>query len=227
MLLFLVTLLFVPTELSAYCSDKTRFLIGFEQCDELVESLGDDIEDLNTLCADRDINKACRWSCHSCRMRPVKLKRTSLVYQNIIRENHHASKLNWNVGLENSATQQCRKLAGLEWIEGQISPNAGKNTFHGVNIRQYVRIALYAARQWYQEEKLYNYNKHVYQAETAKFTRMVWKAVTDVGCGFAKSQEFSKAKGVTNHVYYCCHYLPAGNFLNQFENNVGEPIVMF
>jgi hypothetical protein len=151
------------------------------------------------------------------------IKRYVLGFQNDLRKNHGARKLAWRTNLKISATQQCKKMAGLNWKPDLLLPNVGSNTFHGLNIRRMSQIAGLAVRHWYGTGKHYDFHASAFVAEAAEFTRLVWKGVKSVGCGYAKYQEFSEAAGVMNHVLFCCHYYPAGNFQGRFDRNVMRP----
>lgn len=210
-----------------YCTDRKRFGVKRHglQCEELIPALREDANatDLQALCQDKHAMQACPWTCNSCHIRPGTLQRMSLNLHNKLRNLHSAGALSWKENLAHSATQHCRMLAGLNWDEEGIAKNAGHNVFHGLNIKQVDHIAGFAVRQWYREAPNYDYTQHVFTHAAAEFTLMVWKSVRSLGCGYAKYQRFSKLTGVQNHVVFCCHYSPAGNFKDRFEDNVMEP----
>ena len=63
---------------------------------------------------------------------------------------------------------------------------------------------------WYNEESLYNYNSSS-TAATAHFTQLVWKASKQLGIGLENGM-------IT---YVVCRYMPVGNVLGSFTENVG------
>ena len=205
-----------------YCADHIRFAPGSSQCDELSKLLGDSIEDLNNMCSSKKVRKACQWTCNTCPIRDNRIKKMSVRFQNRLRKLHSADELSWKDDLAISAEQECRKMAGLDWNPDLLGAHAGSNTFHGLNIRQMGRIPGFAIRHWYNQRDLFNFTTSEYVEEAAEFTRMIWKSVKNVGCGYAKFQEYGKDSGVVNHIYFCCHYYPAGNILNKFSENVED-----
>ena len=225
MLQFVAALLFLPPTVlsSEYCTDHVRFGLRVKQCDELIHSLGDSITHLNAMCASRRIWKTCAWTCHSCHIKAKTIKKESLKSHNRYRKVHRSVRVEWSDELQVSATQQCQKMAGLEWDSSLIVHHVGSNTFHGINIRHMSDIARYAIRHWYNTRKFYDYPDGEFKEKAAEFTRMIWNGVKSIGCGIARSQDFSKARGVTNHIFFCCHYNPAGNFKNLFSKNVMKP----
>uniref|UniRef100_A0AC35TNF2 SCP domain-containing protein n=1 Tax=Rhabditophanes sp. KR3021 TaxID=114890 RepID=A0AC35TNF2_9BILA len=68
-----------------------------------------------------------------------------------------------------------------------------------------------AVQMWYDEVKLYNFNKPGFSGATGHFTQLVWKKSTKVGFGV------TVANGI---VYTVCQYSPPGNYLGQFPQNV-------
>ena len=64
-----------------------------------------------------------------------------------------------------------------------------------------------AVNAWYSEVKFYNFGRPGFGMKTGHFTQVVWKGSRQMGCGYSKN-------------YVCCRYLPAGNFMGRFPQNV-------
>lgn len=60
---------------------------------------------------------------------------------------------------------------------------------------------------WYDEIKLYDYNKPIFATDTQQFTQLIWKSTTKVAFGIAGA-------------FVVGRYYPAGNIQGQFEENV-------
>jgi len=65
---------------------------------------------------------------------------------------------------------------------------------------------------WYDEIKDYNFNNPGFSSETGHFTQVVWKDTKTAGFGMAKAK--------SGNIYGVGNYYPAGNFNDDFENNV-------
>jgi hypothetical protein len=72
---------------------------------------------------------------------------------------------------------------------------------------------------WGSERTKYNFNKPGFSASTGHFTQVVWKGSRSVGCGWKRC---SGGKGKAQGIYVVCQYSPAGNYLGEFEKNVGK-----
>ena len=70
-------------------------------------------------------------------------------------------------------------------------------------------------KEWYNENKFYNYDIDKFQKKAIHFTQIVWKNTTEVGFAFT-SKKSKKCIGVA--LYY-----PAGNIFDEFKDNV-KPI---
>ena len=71
------------------------------------------------------------------------------------------------------------------------------------------------SKEWYNENKFYNYDNDKFQKNAIHFTQIVWKNTTEVGFAFT-SKKSKKCIGVA--LYY-----PAGNIFDEFKDNV-KPI---
>ncbi|CAF0787118.1 unnamed protein product [Brachionus calyciflorus] len=121
--------------------------------------------------------------------------------------------------LSNELTEQA-----LEWAEhlaerGQLKyKNASlKNEPIGENI---LRAKIFylsgdeCTNEWYKEENDYKYNG-LFTPSTGHFTQLVWKNTRKVGFAYAQTSD--------GYFYVVANYYPAGNFRNEFEQNVSKP----
>ena len=69
------------------------------------------------------------------------------------------------------------------------------------------------------EIKEYDFNINKFTKKAGHFTQLIWKATTDIGCGFC-------ADKVNSKYYTVLLYYPAGNILGKFcENILNEKIM--
>ncbi|EDO16084.1 hypothetical protein Kpol_1016p27 [Vanderwaltozyma polyspora DSM 70294] len=68
---------------------------------------------------------------------------------------------------------------------------------------------------WYDEISGYDFSNPGYSPATGHFTQLVWKSSTQIGCGIKNcNNEWGN--------YVICSYNPAGNFIGEFAQNVGN-----
>lgn len=65
---------------------------------------------------------------------------------------------------------------------------------------------------WYDEIKDYNFNKATFTSNTGHFTQVVWVGTQEVGVGISSTPD--------GKVFVVANYLPAGNMMGQFAENV-------
>ena len=69
---------------------------------------------------------------------------------------------------------------------------------------------------WYNEVKDYDFqSKPIYNPKCGHFTQVIWSSSKEVGLGKATS-----SNGIS---FVVARYSPAGNNLNEFENNIKPP----
>lgn len=66
----------------------------------------------------------------------------------------------------------------------------------------------------------YDYGNPGFSQETGTFTQIVWKATTQIGCGVQDCDGLNGTPGA----FIACFYLPAGNIIGRFEQNVLPPV---
>ncbi|KAJ6222585.1 hypothetical protein RDWZM_001130 [Blomia tropicalis] len=71
---------------------------------------------------------------------------------------------------------------------------------------------------WYDEWKIYNFQRPNINPRNGHFTQMVWKDSHRIGCAQAVS------KGANGGTYTVCNYDPPGNFENEERENVSPAI---
>ncbi len=74
-------------------------------------------------------------------------------------------------------------------------------------------IGAEATDAWYNEIKLYNFNRPGFSMSTGHFTQVVWKGSQKLGAGFAITRDGKS-------LYVVAQYSPPGNYMGQFEQNV-------
>ena len=65
---------------------------------------------------------------------------------------------------------------------------------------------------WYNEIDQYDFDDPGFVSGTGHFTQVVWKGSHEVGFGYAQARD--------GYYYGVANYYPAGNYLNEFEDNV-------
>ena len=129
------------------------------------------------------------------------------------RQQHAAEPLTLDDKLSAVAQEWATQLAKRDVVEHRTGSNFGENIYAAWGSASpfdvHGRVAVQA---WYDEIKLYNFNKPDFSMETGHFTQVVWKGSRILGCG--------KAKSSTGKVFVVCNYDPQGNYLGQFQDNV-------
>uniref|UniRef100_A0A0K0DZE9 SCP domain-containing protein n=1 Tax=Strongyloides stercoralis TaxID=6248 RepID=A0A0K0DZE9_STRER len=132
---------------------------------------------------------------------------------NCLRKAHGSRPLSVDKALEKQAQNYANKLAkdnrGL--VHSKSNGKYGENLAWGSGSNS-KSIALKSPQMWYDEYKLYNFNKATFSSGTGHFTQVVWKGSKSIGCGIAKSNG--------GGTFTVCQYKPAGNMMGQFKQNV-------
>ena len=131
---------------------------------------------------------------------------------NNYRKNHNSPSLKLNQNLCIMAKDYAKKiLIERRYIVSKIYNKEvlGENIYLSNIIKSPEEIL----KEWYNENKNYDYSYDKFQKNTVHFTQIVWKKTTDIGLAFITYQNI------------CCGivlYYPAGNKLGEFKENV-EP----
>jgi uncharacterized protein YkwD len=131
---------------------------------------------------------------------------------NNYRVKHHAPRLKWNNTLQVSA----QRWADNCKFAHQEQCNVGENLYAVFGTSTRSQSLNNAAKEWYKENKFYDYKRTGFSPLTGHFTQMVWVNTKSFGCGTKFCPQ--------NHMrIVVCNYYPPGNVLNEFRKNVLEP----
>jgi len=135
---------------------------------------------------------------------------------NNYRKKHHSPKLILNKDLCSIAQEYAELISqsgnfthSKNEFRGEI---LGENIFYcyGTPINGFEMTD-----DWYNEIKYYNFNNPGFSNGCGHFTQVVWVNSKLVGFGFSQSSD--------GGFYGVANYFPAGNFIDDFENNVLPP----
>ncbi|KAG8415394.1 hypothetical protein J3458_009244 [Metarhizium acridum] len=135
-------------------------------------------------------------------------KREMLAAHNFFRGQHSADPLSWNPDLAKKAQ---------DWADtcNWAHDSAGENLASGTGLASWGSFV----NLWGSERTEYDWASPGFSMNTGHFTQVVWKKTRSVGCGWNKCRG-GQAKA--NGHYIVCKYDPAGNYIGQFAENVGE-----
>ena len=143
-----------------------------------------------------------------------------LLMHNQYRKAHHVPNLKINKDLTTVAQKYANYLAEKDKFEHSKTNFKGKPkgenlylVYSNAEIPCDGNKIVEATKSWYNEITKYDFNKPGFSMETGHFTQVVWKNSKEVGFGVAKTKNKKKCIVVAN-------YFPAGNYLNQFKENV-------
>ena len=136
---------------------------------------------------------------------------------------HDVPKLAWNEEIAKFSQNWCDRIRDNKRFEHSLERGYGENIGYLNTESQEDREAAAGkiVTTWYDEISLYDYTAPGSSARTLHFTQIVWKTSTQLGCGISFG-----TKGIHNYkvTWVCCNYSPAGNFNNQYEENVPRPL---
>ena len=75
------------------------------------------------------------------------------------------------------------------------------------------KIGTSATQSWYDEIKVYNFNRPGFSGSTGHFTQVVWKSTTKLGMGVGFGDRGRR-------VVVVAQYGPSGNMMGAFPQNV-------
>ena len=75
---------------------------------------------------------------------------------------------------------------------------------------------------WANEESDYNYQTTGFSEQTGHFTQLVWQNTRRVGCGAVWCGD-KKGDNGAFHWFMVCEYMPRGNVIGRFQQNVHKP----
>ncbi|TMW54435.1 hypothetical protein DOY81_000427 [Sarcophaga bullata] len=131
---------------------------------------------------------------------------------NYYRAIHGVPSLKLNRQLCNLADQWSQHLARSNSISHRPDNEYGENIYYASNFDP---TAEQCVQSWYNEVKHYKYSKPGFSSNTGHFTQLVWKDTQELGVGL------TKVDGIT---FVVCNYSPAGNVMDQYQEQVLAPI---
>ena len=140
-------------------------------------------------------------------------QQNALDAHNKYRKKHHVGNLVLSKDLCNIAQKYAESLARTgNFAHSGDSYNGnpmGENLFacYGMKI-----TGKTMTDDWYNEINDYNFNRPGFKSGTGHFTQVVWKGSKQVGFGYAQARD--------GYYYGVANYYPAGNYMNEFEDNV-------
>jgi uncharacterized protein YkwD len=147
---------------------------------------------------------------------------------NYFRKIFQAPPIEWDDSVANAAqsfTDSAAVLAACPGQGGTFQHNTdggkyGQNFAGSSFTYPNQTIGETAVDLWMLEEKHYNFQDPGFSDSTGHFTQVVWIASTKLGCGYRKCPTYN---GLTLQ-FVICNYLPPGNVIGEFAQNVKPPI---
>ncbi|KAJ6644420.1 Cell wall protein PRY3 [Pseudolycoriella hygida] len=152
---------------------------------------------------------------HTCQAQQGYMVR-ALNLHNQYRRRHHAPALRMDNQL-NSMAVNCANYYIRRGRNDHSCPfkgSAGENLSGGSGLRDKDQFAVTTTNMWYDEVKVYNYNRPGFSLQTGHFTQVVWKSSRNFGFGCAYGNGKTVCAGL---------YSPPGNYPGQFRENVLRP----
>lgn len=140
-----------------------------------------------------------------------------LQWHNYFRQLHGAPPLTYSPELAQIARYRAIELAKKDGTnfyhhdDMEVGENLAWNSQEPIDCRIPLQL-------WYDEWKIYNFQRPHITARNGHFAQMVWKSSRRIGCGQAIS------KGKSGGTYTVCNYDPPGNWKNEETANVSPPI---
>ncbi|CAF3921556.1 unnamed protein product [Rotaria sp. Silwood1] len=104
------------------------------------------------------------------------------------------------------------------WSSVPININSinGKRSIKRVHNYIFIVLGSWPVTSWYNESVYYNFSSPGFSASTGHFTQLVWQSTTVCGISICCISNNTQC-------YVVANYYPAGNYLNQFAQNVLQP----
>lgn len=141
----------------------------------------------------------------------TKIQLLSLEKHNEYRAKHGAAPLKLTKKLCDQATKWATKLGSTGQFEHSDTDD-GENIYM-TSGKMTEKVGVQATTSWYNEVKLYNFDKQGFVNGTGHFTQVVWQGSTDLGIGVGSGK---------TGTYVCANYYPAGNMEGDFDENVSR-----
>ena len=140
-------------------------------------------------------------------------QKSALEAHNKYRRKHHVGDLVLSKDLCNIAQRYAETMARTGNFSHSNAKYNGKNMGENLFACYGLKISgKMMTDDWYNEVNQYNFNNPGFVSGTGHFTQVVWKDSREVGFGYAQARD--------GYYYGVANYYPAGNYLNEFEDNV-------
>ncbi|XP_078685251.1 uncharacterized protein LOC144918387 [Branchiostoma floridae x Branchiostoma belcheri] len=138
--------------------------------------------------------------------------------QNYYRAKHGCDPVTLNpVPLTEHAQMWAETMAKDRQLKHSGNHEYGENIGYKYSKRGRPTKAAEVVDMWYDEINHYNFDQGGHQEGTGHFTQLVWKSAREVGVGWAKDDTRTRT-------YVTANYLPVGNKLDEFAENVFPPL---
>ncbi|CAH8501841.1 unnamed protein product [Dicrocoelium dendriticum] len=144
------------------------------------------------------------------------LNQEAIAAHNRYRAAHGSPNLVYDESLARSAQRWAQEIAKRNRLQHSEARNCGENLGFKWCSAECSLSGDQVTKMWYDEIKDHDYNKE-FQPKSGHFTQVIWKGTTKAGFGSARSSDGKS-------IYVVGHYLPAGNVVGQFKENVPRPI---
>ena len=147
------------------------------------------------------------------------IRKNILLRHNYYRKRHQVGDLAINSDLEAIAQAYSEKLTAEDAMYHSGNSYNGKplgeNLFSLWSSKVASVTGTDATDAWYNEVSKYDFENPGYKEGIGHFSQLVWKDSKQIGCGAACQDHTCTVT---------CNYYPAGNYRNQFAENVFPPI---
>ncbi len=137
-----------------------------------------------------------------------------LARHNTPRAQYGAGALRWNAALYPSTEQYARQC---RFAHSDPQGRYGENLYASSDLTAGIAEAMAA---WMSEASKYDYANPGFSAATGHFTQVVWKSTTQVTASVVRCPAGAILAQPT--VFVVARYTPPGNYLGQFQQNVGR-----
>ena len=132
-----------------------------------------------------------------------------LAIHNDFREKHHVSSLTWSSPVAIAATRWANNCVFQHESQNIYGENLGIITSISGSTESIASSSIVKA--WYDEVNKYDFNDPGFSYDTGHFTQLVWKSTISIGCYMKHCPQFW---------LLVCRYMPPGNILGEFEDNI-------
>jgi len=142
---------------------------------------------------------------------------SALAAHNKYRDIHGATHLQLDIKLCKLAQCYADNLAASNKFEHSGDSMYGENLYWGWSSDSRWHLpGEEAVDSWYGEKKGYDYTREPCDPESGHFTQLVWSSTRRLGVAVTKSSK-------TGRYMVVMKYDPAGNYLDQYTDNVNQP----